>query len=62
MFKKDPLQEAINTARRSEAYLVMISRRQGEKLFHTYITRNFKKDDLMPSLDEHRFQIRKKEL
>jgi len=51
---KKEIQEAIEKAERSEGYLIMITRlHSGDKLEHIYFTRTFRRDDIMPSLDEH---------
>ena len=47
------LQEKIELAERSEGYLIMITRLHSkDQLEHSYFTRSFRRDDIMPSLDE----------
>jgi len=50
---KSQLDEAIEQAERADGYLIMITRLNGDKLNHTYFTNNFRRGDIMPSLDEH---------
>lgn len=54
MFNKNPLQEEVKKAERAEGYFIMITRRNGETLSHVSFTKNFKTDDLIPSIENHR--------
>ncbi len=38
---------------KTEGYMILISTRKGDTLSHTYYTNDFRKGDIMPSLDEH---------
>lgn len=46
------LDEAIEIARRADGFMVLITRLNGDKLTHTQFTNNFRRGDIMPSLDE----------
>uniref|UniRef100_A0A6M3LZY7 Uncharacterized protein n=1 Tax=viral metagenome TaxID=1070528 RepID=A0A6M3LZY7_9ZZZZ len=51
------LEEAIERAKKSTGYMITITSRSGdvkeEKLNHSEFTKNFLRDDIYPSLDEH---------
>ena len=49
----DELFRELEKLKESDGYLVMISRLKGDTLIHTYFTKNFRRDDIAPSLDEH---------
>lgn len=51
--KKNKIQEAIEKAEKSEGYLIMVTRVNGDKLHHTFFTKEFPSNDIMTSLDEH---------
>ena len=46
----------------AEGYLVMITIRKGETLYHTYYTNDFKVGDIMLAIDEHAKQLEEKEV
>jgi len=50
-----PITKAVKDAQRADGYLVMITtlKEKGDKLTHTYFMKNFRKADIMASLDEH---------
>ena len=55
------LKEAIIKASRSEGYLIMITRLHDKtKLEHTFFTHKFPTAELLPSIEEHRTNIKKK--
>ena len=57
---KKEIQDAIEVAERSEGYLIMVSYlHDGDKLEHSYFTRDYRRDDIMPSLSQHEQMLRK---
>jgi len=59
--KRKEIEEAIELAEKSEGYLIIITRLSNTRLFHTYIMLNFKREDIIPTLEEHQ-KLLKKEL
>ena len=57
--KRKEIEEAIELSEKSEGYLLMITRLNNARLFHTYIMLNFKREDILPSLEEQRNLLRK---
>jgi len=37
---------------KSEGYMILLSVRKGETLYHSYFTNDYRKGDIMPSMDE----------
>ncbi|MHA1225158.1 MAG: hypothetical protein ACTSR2_00495 [Candidatus Hodarchaeales archaeon] len=50
--EKLTLEQAIEKAKKCDGYLVLITRREGEKLYHNTFTFNFFRNDIFPSLEE----------
>jgi len=46
----------------AEGYLIMLTIRKGDTLYHTYFTNDFKRGDMMLAIDEHAKQLEAKEV
>lgn len=46
------LTKVMRDAEKADGYLIMVTLLKGETLTHTYFTKNFRKNDIMASLDE----------
>jgi len=58
---KKEVKKTLNQAYKSKSWLVMITYRENNKLYHTPIYENFKTEDLSPSVEAHREKITKDE-
>ena len=47
------LDMAVEDAKKSDGYLIMISKLRKDKITHTYFTKTFRRGDIMTCLDEH---------
>lgn len=46
------LDEVIDDAKKADGFLVTVSSLKKDTLYHTYITSNFKKNDILPSMNK----------
>ena len=51
--KNKSLEEKILEIEQSEGYMIVMTKREGDKLTHTTFINNFRKDDIFSSLDEY---------
>lgn len=51
------MNKEIKQAKKSDGYLIMITRRNEERLTHTFFTKNFRNADISKTLDEHKRQL-----
>lgn len=59
MAKHNSLDEEIKKAKRAEGFLIMLSRLQDGKLYHSWHTNRFPRTDFLPSLEHHRQSLKK---
>lgn len=57
--KRKEIEDAIRQAEMAEGYLVLVTRLSGGRLFHSNVMLNFKREDILPSIEEHRVLLRK---
>ena len=57
--KNRDLGREIQRAERAEGYLIMISRKSGGVIRHTYFTRTFPREDISTALKEHEKLLKK---